>query len=331
MSKISMSKFWEAFIKIEILLKIIRSKWLYVNMIIIILAIHGFTKYKQFVYIPQSDSDYRIENYSLGEDGEKPFYQTEKDYEFVRQSENLLKNRIMKYISASYYRLYKKHYKTAILYTQNIVVSEKQFPDIYWMVTDACDIIGLKKVPLIFIGNEESDSIILTGYINPKIIIGSDFLWAYKPEELRFLIARKIVHVKCKQIYLLDMVKGFGAVADSWMPDFFARYIFGNMGIKFLEWYREAQITADRGALAITGDVKVATNALIKSNIGSNYEDMYGYADPDELVKQLDKIESDKKLNKFAIMAELRNPTPFVLLRIKNLMKFYKENELIFK
>ena len=331
MAKISMASFWETFIKIELMVKIIRSKWLYINLIIIILAVNGFLRYRKFVYIPEKDSAYRIENFSLGENGEKPFYQTEKDYLFVQNSEELLKNRIMKFIAGSYYRLYKKQYKGGILYTQNLKLSEEQFPEIYWMATDACKIIGFEEIPLVFIGSQNSSSITLTSYHNPKIIIGADYLWAYKPEELRYLIARELVHIKCNHTYLLDLVKGFEAIADSWVPDVFAEFIFGNMGIEFMNWYKEAQITADRGALAVTGDPEVAVSALIKSNIGANYEDQYGKANPYELIKQLDIIQSNSKLGKFAIMAEFRNPTPFIILRVKNLLEFYEENELIFK
>ena len=331
MKRSSMPSFWRSFIQIEIMIKLIKSKWLYINIIIFCLAVSGYLSYRKFVYIPAQDNDYKIENYSLGGNGKKPFYQTQKDFDFVINSEKMKTNKMMKTIYGCYYNLYKKYYKEGILYTQNILLNENQFPEIYWMITDACSIIGLERIPLVFISNQKNNEIVLTSYRNPKIIIGSDYLWAYKQDELRYLLSRELVHIKCGHVFLLDMIKGLGVIADSWVPEMFSKFIFGNMGMEFMNWYREAQISADRGAITITGDSQVAVNALVKSNIGANFEDQYSEINPNELIKQLDKINKVNKTSKFAIMAELRNPTPFIILRVKNLIEFYNENELIFK
>jgi Zn-dependent protease with chaperone function len=317
--------------RLEILIKLVKNKWFYICLLIIVLASIGYRKYRQFVYIPEEGKDFRLESFSLGHRGEKPFYQSDDDYELTLELEEMKNKPALKYVAGKYYDLYRERFSQGKLASQNIEVNGKQFPEIYWMVKDACEIIGIDRIPGVYMGRSVSEELIVTNYRNPNVIIGSEFLWAFKPEELRFLLAREIVHIKCNHVFFLDMIKGVKSVINAALPDFISEFIVGSMGIKFMNWYKEAEITADRGALVVTGNIDVAIHALIKLNIGANFEDLYGEPDPREYIKQIDKLDESAVSTTSAAMFELKNPNPFLTMRVRNLLRWYNANRVIFK
>jgi len=169
------------------------------------------------------------------------------------------------------------------------------------------------------------------GFTRPSIVIGNDFLWAFKPEELRYLIARQIGHIHCKHVYLLDITKGVRSLLDSTLPDFLAKVFLGGLSGNLLEWMKEAQISADRAGLLVTGDVDVACRALIKLNIQASLDDFYGQPNPEVFAIQTVAMGSDRVTTASAALAELKNPNPFLTMRVADLLGFFEANAALFK
>ena len=188
--------------------RVIRSKWFAVLVLLLIAGTYGHVQFRRFVLIPEDDSVFRVEHFSLGGDGEKPFYQTENDVELMRDLERMKNRSSFSFLAGCYYDIYKKRFAQGTLLTQYVRVNENQYPDIYAMVQDAAEVLKVDPVPRVFIGKGSGTELVITNAQNPSIIIGSDFLWAFTPEELRFLLASAVGHVSCNHVFLLDMIKG---------------------------------------------------------------------------------------------------------------------------
>lgn len=299
--------------------------------LLFIFMIAGYKQYRQVIYIPEDGQAFKLDNYSLGREGDKPFYQTDDDFRLSDELRKLSDSNTAYFFSRNYYKHYKRHYSKGKLMTQMTKVTEEQLPGIYNMVKDACEMLGLEKVPNIYITNSNGTHLRVTNRLNPTIFISSDFTWAFKPEELRFLLAREVVHIKLGHLYYLDLMSGMRSFAGMALPKFISEVIVGSVGVKLMQWYKEAEISADRGALVVTGDADVALQALVKLNIGANFEDNYPGLNIGAYIDQLSNLEDDRIETASAVIHELENENPFVTVRVRHLSMWYEENNLIFK
>ncbi len=306
-------------------------RFLLIFFLLFISLVLGYKQLRNVLYVPEDGEAFRVENYSLGSEGEKPFYQTENDLILSKELNSLSDSKTMYFFSKTYYNLYKKQYSKGRLLTQMLKVHKKQLPDIYNMVKEACDLLGVEKVPNIYISNSNGTSLTVTNRLNPTIIISSDFTWAFKPEELRFLLARQVAHIKLQHLYYLDLISGMRSFTSMAVPQFISKIVIGSVGVKLMKWYKEAEISADRGALVVTGDINVALRALVKLNIGANFEDNYPGLNIPAYIQQLANLEEDRIETASVVIHELENPNPFVTARCRHLSNWYKENNEIFK
>lgn len=307
------------------------KKFVALLILLFIFMVLGYSQYRQVIYIPDDGNAFKLDNYSLGSKGDKPFYQTDDDFKLSQELSKLSDSKVGYFFSKQYYKYYKKHFSKGKILTQMTQVSEDQFPRIYNMVKDACDILGVEKVPNIYITNSDGTNLRVTNRLNPKIFISSDFTWAFKPEELRFLLAREVAHIKLGHLYYLDLIRGMRSFTNMALPKFISKIVVGSIGVKLMRWYKEAEISADRGALVVNGDINIALNALIKLNIGASIEDNYPGLNVNAYIQQLSDLEDDRIETASAVIHELENNNPFITVRTRHLSLWYKENYLIFK
>lgn len=263
------------------------------------------------------------------------WYETEKGKQLSQELSKMTDRTATKVATGMFYRFYKKTFASGVLNTQYVRVGPDQYPDLYEMVAEACEVLGTIDgkpipVPKIYLGYTGKQDLRIANYKTPCIIIGNDFLWAFKPAELRYLLARKVGHIHCRHVFFLDIVKGARGLVNSALPEFLSRLILGGLGGTLLDWLKEAEISADRAGLLVTGDVDVAANALIKLNIFASLDDFYGQASPEAFARQLEAIDQTRLATAAAALAELKNPNPFLTVRVANLLKFYEANSSLF-
>ncbi len=281
--------------------------------------------------ISREARSYQIEHFSLGVDGSRPSYQLPEDFERMQELRDKGSSSALHLAWTLYYDHWKQHYSIGRLSAQGIRVGADQLPIVHQMVTDACYLLGVERLPNVFIVREPTEQITVTNFRNPTIVIGSSFLWAYSSEELHFLIARAIAHIRCEHIFMLDMVQGIKATLDRALPDALADYLVSGMLMQYMEWHEWAEMSADRGALTVTGDVSVALGALIKLNIGASFEDHLGALNPDAYARQIEHVDDAAVGSMAATVAEIANPNPFLTLLVRELSAFAAAHSRMFK
>jgi len=312
--------------------RLLRKKLFWTAIVVLLLLWLGSYQYDRLILTPPEDDWESPDPEQLL--AEK-WYESRSGRELSEQLAAMTGNSTLRFATGLYFQQYKRKYSSGVRNTQYVKVGPDQYPDLYEMVVDACHALGTIDgepipVPQVYLGWTGKRGFEVTNFHNPCLVIGNDFLWAFKPAELRYLIARQIGHVQCRHIFLLDVVKGVRSLLNSALPDFLAEVILGGLGGTLLNWVKEAQISADRAGLLVTCDVDVACNALIKLNIHASLDDFYGQASPEQYASQLQLLEEGKVATASAVLAELRNANPFLTVRVDNLLKFYAANQSLF-
>lgn len=313
--------------------RIARSRRLWLLLLLLLLVFFGTRQYERLILTPPDNSWRPVSAEDLMAEH---WYATAEGMQLTEELQRATDSPPVKFLTGLYYREYKSRYSPGIKNTQYIKVGPDQYPALYEMVTTACNTLGAiggdsVPVPSVYLGWTGQRGFEVTNFTNPSLVIGNDFLWAFQPEELRFLIARQIGHVHCRHVYFLDVNKGLRSLMNSALPDFLARVIVGSVGGKLLDWSKEAHISADRAGLLVTGDVDVACRALIKLNILASLNDSYGHPNPELFAAQVQVLTADRVTLAGAALAELKNPNPFLTTRVGDLLRFHKANESLFQ
>lgn len=313
--------------------KLLRNRKLWVLVLLLLLVVAGSRQYERLILSPPDDSWRPVEP---GDLMAEHWYATAEGLRLTEELQRATDSIPLRFLTGLYYREYKNRYSPGLKNTQYVKVGPDQYPAVYDMVVDACNALGAidgdpVPVPAVYLGWTGQRGFEATNFMNPSLVIGNDFLWAFKPAELRFLIARQIGHLHCRHVYFLDVNKGLRSLMDSALPDFLARAILGGVGGKLLDWSKEAHISADRAGLLVTGDVDVACRALIKLNILASVDDFYGQPNPEAFAAQARALTGDRVTLAGAALAELRNPNPFLTTRVGDLLRFHQANEALFK
>ncbi len=297
----------------------------------VILALLALVAARRWRSISADAESYQIEHFSLGFDGTRPSYQLPEDFALMQELERSGSSAALQLAWSLYYERWRQHYSIGRLSAQGIRVSEDQLPIVHTMVADACYLLGVDDPPNVFIVREPGEQITVTNFREPTIVIGSSFLWAYSSEELHFLISRAVAHIRCEHVFMLDMIQGIKAILDRALPDAVANYLVSGLLMQYMEWHKWAEMSADRGALTVTGDIPVALGALMKLNIGASFEDHLGSLDPSAYARQIERVDEAAVGSMAATVAEIANPNPFLTLRVKELMRFAEANARMFK
>lgn len=155
--------------------------------------------------------------------------------------------------------------------TNGIRLSERQMPDIFDMAVRAARLLSLTHLPEVYVSGERMwDVYSLGGYGGSFVSIGS-VLINFKPKDLLFLIAREMGHVRAGHVYwstamqfLMGQSRSQGTILGEGVMQFLnpTKIIESAVEAPLMRWARHSQITADRAATLVTGDLDCARRVL---------------------------------------------------------------------
>lgn len=155
--------------------------------------------------------------------------------------------------------------------TNGIRLSERQMPEIFDIAVRAARLLCLPRLPEIYISGERMwDVYSLGGYGGSFVSIGS-VLINFKPKDLLFLIAREMGHVRAGHAFwstamqfLMGQNSGRSTILGEGVMQFLnpAKLLESAVEAPLMRWARQSQITADRAAVLVTGDIDTARVVL---------------------------------------------------------------------
>ena len=205
-----------------------------------------------------------------------------------------------------------------------IHVTPKQYPDLYFLLKETCEVLGLKKEPDLYLG---------PGYINaftssitdPCIILSSGVLQTCNRDEIMFIIGHEIGHIMCKHLLYTQMSNLLPKIlASAGRLTMGATNLIGlGVELRFRQWSRSAEFTADRFGLMACQNVGSSITTLLK--LSGAPPNMINQIDLNEYLKQYDEYSAfvDAGLNKAAnFMAKIDDTHPYSILRVKELINY---------
>lgn len=212
-----------------------------------------------------------------------------------------------------------------IFYLQNIAdnvrVSDKMFPQLYRYLQWGCKILDIPE-PELYVSLDPVPNAYTYGHTKPFVVLTSGLIDMLDEQELFFVIAHELGHIKCEHVLytvvaenLGEIIKfvgvatlGLGAVA--WYA----------VALPLFDWYRKAELSADRAALLCAQDPELAFSVFMKLAGGASR--LYEHMDRDEFMRQIRAYEDadESTLNrvyKFFITALRTHPFP--IMRAKHL------------
>ncbi|MCZ2201924.1 M48 family metallopeptidase [Cylindrospermopsis raciborskii] len=159
-----------------------------------------------------------------------------------------------------------------VFYAENIassiLVSEKQLPDLYYLLIDACKNLDI-ELPQLYIRQHPSPNAYTFAMRGkqPFIVLHTSLVDMLTPEEIQAVIGHELGHLKCDHsVYLTPA--NLLILATSILPNI-GVVLAQSLQNQLLEWVRCAEFTCDRAALLATQNPKVVMSVLMKLAGGS--------------------------------------------------------------
>ncbi len=254
-------------------------------------------------------------------------FQHSSDREALRKLDRLPgMQTILKKISGSYI----ERTLRMLNISQNVKVTPKQFPRVHELFRESCSILDIQEMPEIFISTVYIPNAFTFGMEKYSVIMTSGVLDLLTEEELLFVIAHELSHIKCNHmmyktlLYLLSYVgvEIFGILFKV------AAITFFPIEMALRSWERKAEFSCDRGGLLVVQNPQIAHTAMAK--LSGFSKSLNTQISIDEILKQADELrDMDEQL--FVRVMKMYHTAfrshPFPIIRIKELHNWSQSNQ----
>lgn len=161
------------------------------------------------------------------------------------------------------------------LYCLNMAMSVRcgpnQYKTLYEILRESCEILDMPE-PELYITNNPFPNAFAGGVERPYITLRSSIVETLSDEQLFHLIGHELGHIKANHILYMSV----GQVLYP-LLDMIGRRTFGlgdvasvALVLAIYEWYRQAEITADRAGLLVAQSLDLSIDANIALTAGPN-------------------------------------------------------------
>lgn len=164
------------------------------------------------------------------------------------------------------------------------------------------------------------------GHTKPFITLTSGLIDMLSDEELFFVIAHEVGHIKGGHVLYGTMARNIAEIV-AWLGQ--ATFGIGSLlgqglVIALLEWYRCAELTSDRAALLCVQDLEPARSTFMKLAGGTTR--LAGEMDRDEFLRQVREYEDIDRTTlerAYKILLTIRRTHPFAMQRAKEVETWF--------
>jgi Zn-dependent protease with chaperone function len=203
----------------------------------------------------------------------------------------------------------------------NVRVTKDMFGRLHRSLQWACKILDVEE-PEMYVHVDPIPNAFTYGHTKPFIVLTSGLVDMLDDEERFFVIAHEVGHIKADHVLYTVLAKNIAAIMTliGQMTLGIGTLLGQGLVIALYEWFRKAELTADRAGLLCTQDLDPCIRVFMKLAGGASrlYEEM----DQQEFVRQIRAYEETDRstLNKaYKILLTLYRTHPFPILRAKEL------------
>jgi Zn-dependent protease with chaperone function len=204
--------------------------------------------------------------------------------------------------------------------SDSVRVSEAQFAHLHTMLRDACYILDLPKVPVMYVAQDPKPNAMCVGLDEPIIVVTTGLVELLDEEEMRAVVGHEAGHAlsghsvyRTILLFLTNL-----ALKVAWIP-------LGNVAIMAIvtalrEWFRKSELSADRAGLLVGQDLQASMRGLMKIAGGNHLHEM----NVDAFLEQAEEYEAggDLRDSVLKILNVLPRSHPFTTVRAAELKKW---------
>jgi Zn-dependent protease with chaperone function len=175
--------------------------------------------------------------------------------------------RIQKFFEAAERSAEKKHY--AMHLADDTRLSHRQAGSLYRLVEEVAADAGM-PCPRVFLDTQPYLNASALGQHQPVILIHSALVDQFSESQVRAVVAHELGHIRCKHTFYRTVASGFAPVAA--LASSFAGGSLIALALQWhlFDWFRKSELSADRFALLVTGDLDAVQGVLVQLAGGSS-------------------------------------------------------------
>jgi Zn-dependent protease with chaperone function len=203
----------------------------------------------------------------------------------------------------------------------NVRVTPRMFERLHKALTWGCKILGVDE-PELYIQVDQQPNAFTYGHTRPFIVLSSSLVDMLDDEERFFVIAHELGHIKAGHVLYTVLARNIAAVVNLIGQATLGLGALLGQGlvVALYDWYRKAELTADRAGLLCVQDLDPCIRTFMKLAGGASR--LYSEMDHGEFVRQIREYEEADRsgLNRaYKLMLTAFRTHPFPILRAKEL------------
>ena len=203
----------------------------------------------------------------------------------------------------------------------NVRVTPKMFPKLDRYMNWGCKILDVPR-PEFFVSLDPTYNAYTYGHTKPFVVITSALLDLLDEHEKMFVICHELGHIKCEHVLYTLVAENMAALIEiiGKMTLGLGSLLGTALALPLYDWYRKAELSADRAALLAVQDPQIAMKVFMK--LAGGAESLIQDMDEDEFLRQIRAYEdrdSSKLDRAYKLLITALRTHPFPIMRAKHL------------
>jgi Zn-dependent protease with chaperone function len=210
-------------------------------------------------------------------------------------------------------------------------VTADSFPDLNELLVKACDTLDLPSRPDLYVGSGGGTINAFTACVDqPLIMLTAGAVDALTPEELLFVIAHEVGHIKSGHVLyyqIAEFIPLVGEIVGAATLGF-GEWLSAPLQLALMHWQRMSEFTADRAGLLACQDAEVALRTMMKlAGLPAKYFPAINTQDFIKQARDFTAMETEK-LNLIAKWLSTMGAThPWTVMRAQHLLQWIDSGE----
>jgi len=209
----------------------------------------------------------------------------------------------------------------------NLRVTPRMFGRLHRSLTWATKILDVPE-PELYVTVDPVPNAFTYGHTKPFITLTSGLVDMLSDEELFFVIGHEVGHIKAGHVLYGTMARNIAAVVAMIGQATLGLGALLGQGLVFAlyEWYRCAELTADRAALLCVQDIEPARATFMKLAGGTTR--LAAEMDRDEFLRQVaayEEVDRSTLDKAYKVLLTLNRTHPFAMQRAKTLNSWHAD------
>ena len=209
-------------------------------------------------------------------------------------------------------------------------VTADSLPEIHDLLTTACSTLNVPMMPDLYVAGGGELNAITAGVERPLILLYTATVELLTPEELLFVIAHEVGHIKSGHVLYYQIAEFLPIIGEIVGAATFGvgELLGAGLQIALMRWKRMAELTADRAGLLACQDADVALRTMMKlAGLSPKYFPSINTEDFIRQAKEFESMDADKLTLLAKWLSTIGEAHPWTVMRAQQLLQWVDSGE----